>query len=127
MKKKYTPAVSDHMGGLPESREAFTLSSEEIALIERRVFVERYALDEAVKDFPRTTPVVSKALKAHHPELHKRILEENREIRRERRREITSEPWYGDSCTLFWSPRLLTLRGYLKASGANKDTATSNQ
>ena len=121
MRKKYTPAVSDHMGGLPESREAFTLSSEDIALIERRVFTERIPLDEAVKDFPRSTPVVSKALKAHHPELHKRLSEENREIRRERRREITSEPWYGDSCTLFWSPRLLALRGYLKASGANKD------
>lgn len=121
MKKKYTPVATDCRGGSSASREAFALSSEDIALIEHRVFTERMPLDEAVKDFPRTTNVVSKALKAHHPELHKRILEENREIRRERRREITSEPWYGDSCILFWSPRLLTLRGYLKASGANKD------
>lgn len=121
MKKKDTPEVKEYMGGLSEGRDVFSLTDEDIALIEHRVFTERIPLDEAVKDFPRTTPVVSKALKDHHPELHKRILEENREIRRERRREITSEPWYGDSCTLFWSPKLLTLRGYLKASGANKD------
>lgn len=127
MKKKDTPVVKEHMGGLSASREAFTLSSEDIALIEHRVFTERIPLSEAVKDFPRTTPVVSNALKAHHPELHQRILDESREIRRERRREITSEPWYGDSCTLFWSPKLLTLRGYLKASGENKNIATSNQ
>lgn len=127
MKKKDKPVVKEYMGGLSEGRDVFSITDEDIALIEHRVFTERIPLDEAVKDFPRTTPVVSKALKAHHPELHKRILEENREIRRERRREITSEPWYGDSCTLFWSPRLLTLRGYLKASGANKDTATSNR
>lgn len=121
MKKKDKPVVKEYMGGLSEGRDVFSLTDEDIALIEHRVFTERMPLDEAVKDFPRTTNVVSKALKAHHPELHKRILEENREIRRERRREITSEPWYGDSCILFWSPRLLTLRGYLKASGANKD------
>ena len=114
--KKYTPVVNDCRGGLSASREAFTLSSEDIALIEHRVFTERIPLDEAVKDFPRTTHVVSNALKAHNPELHRRILDESREIRRERRREITSEPWYNDSCTLFWSPKLLIHRGYLKAS-----------
>lgn len=124
--KKYTPVATDCRGGLSASREAFTLSSEDIALIEHRVFTERMPLDEAVKDFPRSTRIISQDLKAHNPELHKRILEENREIRRERRREITSEPWYNDSCTLFWSPKLLIHRGYLKASGENKNIATSN-
>ena len=114
--KKYTPVV-----GLSASREAFTLSSEDIALIEHRVFTERIPLDEAVKDFPRSTRIISQDLKANHPELHKRLSEESRVIRKELRREVSSEPWQNDSCTLFWSPRLLTLRGYLKASGANKD------
>lgn len=121
MKKKDKQVVKEYMGGLSEGRDVFSLTDEDIALIEHRIFTERIPLDEAVKDFPRTTHVVSNALKAHNPELHKRILEENREIRRERRREITSEPWYNDSCTLFWSPRLLTLRGYLKATGTNRD------
>lgn len=127
MKKKDKPVVKEYMGGLSEGRDVFSLTDEDIALIEHRIFTERVPLDEAVKDFPRTTHVVSNALKAHNPELHKRILEENREIRRERRREITSEPWYNDSCTLFWSPKLLIHRGYLKASGENKNIATSNQ
>lgn len=127
MKKKDKPAVKEYMGGLSEGRDVFSLTDEDIALIEHRIFTERIPLDDAVKDFPRTTRIVSNALKAHNPELHKRILEENREIRRERRREITSEPWYNDSCTLFWSPKLLIHRGYLKASGANNETATSNQ
>ena len=125
--KKYTPVVSDSRGGLSASREAFTLSSEDIALIEHRVFTERIPLDEAVKDFPRSTRIISQDLKAHHPELHKRLSEESRAIRKELRREVASEPWQNDSCTLFWSPRLLTLRGYLKASGANKDIATNNK
>nr|WP_311470198.1 hypothetical protein [uncultured Porphyromonas sp.] len=119
--KKYTPVVNDCRGGLSASREAFTLSSEDIALIEHRVFTERIPLDEAVKDFPRSTRIISQDLKANHPELHKRLSEESRVIRKELRREVSSEPWQNDSCTLFWSPRLLTLRGYLKASGANKD------
>lgn len=125
--KKYTPVVSDCRGGLSASHEAFTLSSEDIALIEHRVFTERMPLDEAVKDFPRSTRIISQDLKAHHPELHKRLSEESKVIRKELRREVASEPWQNDSCILFWSPRLLTLRGYLKDSGANKETATSNQ
>nr|DAX31634.1 MAG TPA: hypothetical protein [Caudoviricetes sp.] len=127
MKKKDKPVVKEYMGGLSEGRDVFSLTDEDIALIEHRVFTERIPLDEAVKDFPRTTPVVSNALKAHHPELHKRLSEESRAIRKELRREVASEPWQNDSCILFWSPRLLTLRGYLKASGANNETATSNQ
>ena len=125
--KKYTPVVSDCRGGLSASREAFTLSSEDIALIEHRVFTERIPLNEAAKDFPRSTRIISQDLKANHPELHKRLSEESRAIRKELRREVASEPWQNDSCTLFWSPKLLIQRGYLKASGANKDTATSNQ
>lgn len=121
MKKKDKPVVKEYMGGLSEGRDVFSLTDEDIALIEHRVFTERIPLDDAVKDFPRTTRIVSNALKAHNPELHRRILDGNREIRRELRREVAREPWQNDSCTLFWSPRLLTLRGYLKATGTNRD------
>lgn len=127
MKKKDKQVVKEYMGGLSEGRDVFSLTDEDIALIEHRVFTERIPLDEAVKDFPRSTRIISQDLKAHHPELHKRLSEESKVIRKELRREVSSEPWQNDSCILFWSPRLLTLRGYLKASGANKDTATSNQ
>ena len=97
------------------------LSEEEIALIERRVFDDRILLEDAVKGFPRTGPIITLALKDQAPDIYYRAIGESKVIRRERRREITSEPWYGDSCTLFWSPKLLIQRGYLKASGANKD------
>nr|WP_315123502.1 hypothetical protein [uncultured Porphyromonas sp.] len=121
MSRKHTHVGKENRGGLTKSRETFMLSEEEIALIEHRVFDDRILLEDAVKGFPRTGPIITLALKDQAPDIYYRAIGESKVIRRERRREITSEPWYGDSCTLFWSPKLLIQRGYLKASGANKD------
>ena len=127
MSRKHVRVGKENRGGLTKPRETFTLSEEEIALIEHRVFDDRMLLEEAVKGFPRTGPIIILALKGQDPDLYQRVKDESKAMRKEIYRDIASEPWFNDSCILFWSPKLLVQRGYLKGCRANKDIVISNQ
>lgn len=117
---KQTNDAKDHQtsGGHPESRKKFKLSDEDVALIEHRAFTEGLHLYDATKGFSVQPNYVIRHLKKNYPDVYDKAIYESKKRRKEELREIKQEPWYNDDCTLFWSPKLLIRRGYLKASGA---------